>query len=58
MITDFVDGPNIRGQVLEEIKSEVESVGSREADPFTDQKLPKSHRDHAREYFDSFQPEK
>jgi len=27
------------------------------SDPLTDVRLPREHRDHAREYFDSFNPE-
>jgi hypothetical protein len=53
-ITGLVDGPNSKGQVVEEIKSQVEAAKHEEADPLTGQRLPRSQRDHVQQYFDSF----
>jgi hypothetical protein len=54
VITDLVDGPNIKGAVLEEIKSEI-SAGERAADdPLTSERLPRGHREHAKEFFETF----
>jgi hypothetical protein len=58
VITDMVDGPNIKGKVLEDIKTEIENAKHRETDPLTGQRLPRTHRDHAKEYFDAFREEK
>jgi hypothetical protein len=54
VITDLVDGPNIKGTVRESIKSEIDAARAEEADPLTGQRLPKNVREHARQYFDSF----
>ncbi len=55
--TGFANGKNIAGEALEGIKEALEVDASDASDPLTDVKLPKEHRDHAREYFDSFNPE-
>jgi hypothetical protein len=47
------DGPNVRGQVQAEIKAQIESAKHDAADPLTGQRLPRSQREHAKEYFDS-----
>jgi septal ring factor EnvC (AmiA/AmiB activator) len=54
LITGLVNGPNAKGQVMEEIKSEVESAKHDSADPLTGQHLPRQERDHVQEYFDAF----
>jgi hypothetical protein len=54
VITDLVDGPNVKGQVMEEIQKAVTSSERREADPLADRRLPKSHREHAKEFFEAF----
>ncbi|HEV3417642.1 MAG TPA: hypothetical protein VG056_12535 [Pirellulales bacterium] len=46
-------GPNIKGQVQEEIKAQIESAKHDSADPLTGQRLPRSQREHAKEYFDA-----
>ena len=47
------DGPNIRGQVSEEIKQEMAAIAAEKADPTVVEHLPKSRQEHAAEYFDS-----
>ncbi|GMQ80444.1 MAG: hypothetical protein BMS9Abin04_435 [Planctomycetia bacterium] len=54
MLTDLVDGPNRQGRVLEEIQSELSGSESIESDPLADRRLPRSYRQHAREYFERF----
>lgn len=45
------DGPNIRGQVVEAIKQEMSSTTAADADPTVVERLPKSRREHAEEFF-------
>ena len=47
------DGPNVRGQVQQKIEAEIESAKHDAADPLTGQRLPRSQREHAKEYFDA-----
>jgi hypothetical protein len=54
VIVDRIDGPNIRGQVQQEVKSGITAATKEESDPLEGVRLPRAQRDHAREYFDSF----
>jgi chemotaxis protein histidine kinase CheA len=47
----LVDGPSIKGQVSEGIKAELTSENVAPADPLTSERLPRSRREHAEEYF-------
>ena len=51
-IVGEVEGPNLAGDVQQEVQEFLESAESRSVDPLTDQKMPRGHRGHAREYFD------
>ena len=53
VIKGEIDGPNLKGAVLEAIKEEMTAAESQEADPLTTQRLPRSHREHAEEYFNA-----
>ena len=53
VIKGEIDGPNIKGRVLEAIKEEMTAATSEEADPLTNQRLPRSRREHAEEYFNT-----
>ncbi|MEX2561170.1 MAG: hypothetical protein WD403_14710 [Pirellulales bacterium] len=53
VVTDFVEGPNVKGQVEQEIKTQFDSARTGDADPLTDQRLPRGYREHSRKYFDS-----
>jgi len=53
VVTDLVDGPNVKGQVRQQIQAEFDEVQAKSADPLADQQLPRRYRDHAKEYFDS-----
>jgi hypothetical protein len=52
VVTGYVEGPNVRGQIEQEIKTQIESAKTESADPLTGQRLPREYRDHARGYFD------
>ena len=53
VVTDFVDGPNVKGKVLEQIKEQVDSSKKEASDPLTGQRLDRQHREHAQQYFDA-----
>lgn len=53
-VVDLVHGPNVRGDVEQEIQVQVEASRTSDVDPLTDQRLPQEHRKHAQEYFDRF----
>jgi len=53
VIKDRVDGPNVKGQVQQEVTTEFDSVVGGSGDPLTGQKLPREYREHARKYFDT-----
>ncbi|MEX2168589.1 MAG: hypothetical protein WD851_04725 [Pirellulales bacterium] len=47
----LVDGPNIAGVAAEQIKAEMTTEAAEPADPLTSERLPRSRREHAEEYF-------
>ena len=49
-----VDGPNIKGDIRQKLKEQYQSARLEAADPLTGQRLPRKHREHAKEYFDRF----
>lgn len=53
VVVDYVDGPNVKGGVQQEISAQFEQARSEEADPLTDQRLPRGYREHAKRYFDT-----
>ena len=53
VITGEADGPNIKGKVRAEIQEQIDSAKHEESDPLTGQRLPRSQRDFAKEYFDA-----
>lgn len=53
VIAGEANGPNIRGEVVEQLRQEMQSQGSEPADPLIMEQLPKSRRDHAEEYFNT-----
>jgi len=52
VITDFVEGPNIKGDVQQQIQTQLNEVAASETDPLTGQQLPRAVREHAQQYFD------
>ncbi|HEX3997533.1 MAG TPA: hypothetical protein VHX65_03170 [Pirellulales bacterium] len=53
IITGEADGPNSKGNVRAEIQAQLDSAKHDDSDPLTGQRLPRSQRDFAKEYFDS-----
>ncbi len=53
VVTGTADGPNRKGQVQEEIKSQFSSADQQSAEALSGQRLPHDYRDHAKGYFDS-----
>ncbi|HUT94458.1 MAG TPA: hypothetical protein VMY37_33680 [Thermoguttaceae bacterium] len=47
-----VEGPNIRGNVQQELTQQFEAARAQTADPVTVQHLPRGYQDHALEYLD------
>jgi tetratricopeptide (TPR) repeat protein len=47
----MVEGPNTKGEVAQSIKQELETLSTKPADPLTNERLTKSRRQHAEEYF-------
>ncbi|TWT47506.1 hypothetical protein [Botrimarina hoheduenensis] len=47
----LIDGPSIKGEVVESIKTELDTNAVEPADPLTSERLPRSRREHAEEYF-------
>lgn len=47
----LVDGPTVKGDVVESIKTPLDAAAAQPADPLTSERLPKSRREHAEEYF-------
>jgi hypothetical protein len=58
LVVDFVDGPNMKGQVQQQIQTEFESMKTEETDPLTGQQLPRAYREHTQKYFDSLREDK
>jgi hypothetical protein len=52
-ITDFVEGPNAKGQVQQEIRTQWQAVEGDSTDPLSDQPLPRDYREHTKKYFDA-----
>ena len=51
-ITGWTGGPNLKGDVRVEIEQRAEAARHGEADPLTEQRMPREHQEHAREYFE------
>ena len=53
VVTGTADGPNRKGQVQEEIKSQFSNAEQQSAEALSGQRLPHDYRDHAKKYFDT-----
>ena len=51
VVTGSADGDNITGKSISEARDMVQASINKKSDPLENQKLPRSLRDHAREYF-------
>ncbi len=49
-----VEGPNTPGDLQLQLREQFQSAKRESSDPLTEQKLPKSEREQARQYFDQF----
>ena len=54
VVTDLVDGPNVKGNVEEQIQQEFEAARRSTTDPLTGRRIPRKHQEHVREYFNRF----
>jgi hypothetical protein len=43
----------MKGRVQQEIQEQIQASRREQSDPITRQRLPRSQRDHAKEYFDA-----
>ena len=50
----YANGKNLAGNSQEEIKQEILSAKPEAADPVENVRLPRTDRDHSREYFQNF----
>lgn len=52
VVTGNADGENISGKSISEVREIAKSSMNKKSDPLENQKLPKSQREHARQYFE------
>ena len=52
VVEDMVDGPNVKGDVQQQIQSQVEAAKHGTTDPLTGRRMPRKVGEHAKEYFD------
>ena len=53
-VVDLVEGPNVKGNVQQEIRQQIDTARQQSTDPLTTGQMPRKHRKHARDYFDRF----
>ena len=53
VVTGNADGKNITGKSISEVREIAKSSMQKRSDPLENQKLPKSQREHARQYFEN-----
>ncbi len=53
VIVGEADGPNRRGQIREQIKSELAPADAQRSDPIDNQQYPKPYREHTQQYLDA-----
>lgn len=53
-IAGEVEGPNIKGPVLQQIEEQLEAAKSESTDPLTEQQMPRQHQEQTKEYFDMY----
>ncbi len=56
-VVDLVDGPNVKGNVQQQIQQQVDSARNGATDPLTGRRMPRKHGKHAKEYFDRLRGE-
>ncbi|MHB8898675.1 MAG: hypothetical protein ACYC6Y_08010 [Thermoguttaceae bacterium] len=53
-IAGEVEGPNVKGAVLQQIEEQLEAARSEAVDPLTEQQMPRQHQEQTKEYFDLY----
>ena len=53
VVTELVDGPNVKGQIEQEVQTQFEAAKADQADPLTGQQMPRAYREHTKKYFDA-----
>lgn len=53
-VVDLVEGPNMKGDVQQQIHQQYDTARQQSSDPLTGGRIPRKHRKHALEYFDRF----
>jgi hypothetical protein len=54
VITELVEGPNVKGDAKEEIRQEYDAARRATTDPLTNRNIPRKHQAHVKEYFNRF----
>lgn len=54
VVTDLVQGPNVKGDVEQAIQQEFETVRRSDTNPLTGRRIPRKHQEHVKEYFNRF----
>lgn len=52
MIAGSAGGPNSTEQTSEALRKQLNRPGGKKSDPLTNQRLPRSQREHAKQYFE------
>lgn len=52
VVVNMTDGPNVKGDVQQQIQEQVEATKHGSTDPLTGRHMPRKHGEHAKEYFD------
>ncbi len=52
IVVGMTDGPNVKGDVQQQIEAQVEATKHGTTDPLTGRHMPRKHAEHAKEYFD------
>lgn len=53
-VVDLVPGPNLKGDVKDQIVEQYDTARTASTDPLTGRRIPRKHRQHALEYFNRF----
>jgi hypothetical protein len=56
VVTGVADGPNLPGESQIGVREAILSAFRERSDPLADEQIPRDQRDHAKEYFQRFQP--
>jgi len=54
VVTDLVEGPNVKGNPKEEIRQQFDAARRATTDPLTNRNIPRKHQEQVKEYFNRF----